>query len=59
MHRTALRELAAAFETPDDHGPSAYVAQLALDHPDVDEVEARADAAVAVTQFCMRVLAVM
>jgi hypothetical protein len=54
---TSLRELRANFESPTHQGPNAYTAQLRVEHPEMDEMEARADAVVAVRVFCDRVLA--
>ena len=49
---TALRELAANFHAPGDQGPSAYAAQIVIDHPELSEDRAAADAVVAVQAFC-------
>jgi len=49
--RTMLDDLLANFETPETQGPSAYAAQMVLDHPGSDEVELRADAVLAVRRF--------
>ncbi|WP_343074804.1 nucleotidyl transferase AbiEii/AbiGii toxin family protein [Phytoactinopolyspora alkaliphila] len=49
---TALRDLAANFAVPAAQGPSAYVDQLLVDHPDFDADVATADAMTAVQKFC-------
>jgi hypothetical protein len=53
---TALRELAANFHAPGDQGPSAYAAQIVIDHPELSEERAAADAVVAVQAFCTALL---
>lgn len=49
--RTALDDLAANFAVPDAQGPRAYVAQMIIDHPDLDRATLAADAVLAVEQF--------
>jgi hypothetical protein len=49
--RTALDDLAANFENPVAQGPEAYATQFAIDHPDSDDAQLRADAIVAVRAF--------
>jgi hypothetical protein len=54
--RTAIEDLNANFATPAAQGPLAYAGQILLDHPELDRATAAADAVVAVTAFCERVL---
>jgi hypothetical protein len=49
--RTALDDLAANFDNPRAQGPEAYATQFAIDHPDSDDAQLRADAIVAVRAF--------
>jgi hypothetical protein len=49
--RTALDDLAANFENPVAQGPEAYATQFAIDHPESDDAQLRADAIVAVRAF--------
>jgi hypothetical protein len=49
--RTALDDLAANFAGPDAQGPQAYVAQMTIDHPDLDRTTVAADAVVGVEEF--------
>lgn len=49
--RTALDDLHANFAAPNAQGPSAYASQFALDYPELDVAELRADAVVAVRAF--------
>jgi len=49
--RTALDDLGANFAKPDAQGPRAYVAQMTIDHPDLDPTMLAADAVVAVEEF--------
>jgi hypothetical protein len=49
--RTALDDLSANFATPDTQGPTAYAEQIIVDHPDIEDATARADAVVAVETF--------
>lgn len=44
-------DLAANFADPAAQGPDAYASQMTLDHPGLDDTEARADAVVAVQTF--------
>lgn len=52
--QTALHDLSANFAVPDAQGPSAYVEQLLLDHPDLEAEESAADAVTAVRMFCAK-----
>lgn len=54
--RTAMEDLNANFVRPAAQGPLAYAGQILLDHPELDRATAAADAVVAVTAFCERVL---
>jgi hypothetical protein len=54
--QTDLHELVANFERPDLQGPAAYAEQLILDHPERDDGQSRADAVVAVREFCTSLL---
>lgn len=54
--RTAIEDLNANFARPAAQGPLAYAGQILLDHPELDRATAAADAVVAVTAFCERVL---
>ena len=54
--RTAIEDLNANFVRPAAQGPLAYAGQILLDHPELDRAMAAADAVVAVTAFCERVL---
>lgn len=54
--RTAIEDLNANFVGPAAQGPLAYAGQILLDHPELDRATAAADAVVAVTAFCERVL---
>lgn len=54
--RTAIEDLNANFVRPAAQGPLAYAGQILLDHPELDRATAAADAVVAVTAFCERVL---
>lgn len=49
--RTALDDLGANFAAPSAQGPQAYVAQMTLDHPELDATVLAADAVVAVEEF--------
>jgi hypothetical protein len=49
--RSALDDLAANFATPDAQGPEAYVAQMTVDHPDLEPKVLAADAVLAVKEF--------
>jgi hypothetical protein len=49
--RTALDDLAANFATPGAQGPQAYLAQMILDHPELEPKMLAADAVVAVKEF--------
>lgn len=46
-----VEDLLANFATPDAQGPRAYVAQMLLDYPSLDEVTVAADAVVVVDAF--------
>jgi len=52
--RTALEDLRANFDRPDNQGPTAYTDQMLNDHPDLDPTAVAADAVVAVETFCRR-----
>ena len=52
--RTSLDDLAANFTGPGDQGPSAYTAQMHLDHPELDPATLAADAVLAVEAFHRR-----
>jgi hypothetical protein len=54
--RTAIEDLKANFAKPPAQGPLAYAGQILLDHPELDHATAAADAVVAVTAFCERVV---
>lgn len=54
--RSAIEDLNANFAEPAAQGPLAYAGQILLDHPELDRATAAADAVVAVTAFCERVL---
>lgn len=54
--RTAIEDLNANFAKPTAQGPAAYAEQILLDHPELDRATVTADAVVAVTGFCERVL---
>ncbi len=54
--RTAIEDLGANFADPTAQGPNAYADQLLLDHPELDQATAVADAVVAVERFCDLVL---
>lgn len=54
--RTAIEDLNANFANPTAQGPAAYAEQILLDHPEIDRATATADAVVAVTHFCERIL---
>lgn len=49
--RSALDDLRANFADVDAQGPAAYASQLAIDHPELDTTQLRADAVVAVRSF--------
>ncbi len=49
--QTALKDLAANFESHHCQGALAFSEQFLIDHPDLDEQTVRADAIVAVTAF--------
>lgn len=49
---TALAELAANFSDPQSQGPAAYADQFLVDHPDYGQSQAKADAVIAVAEFC-------
>jgi hypothetical protein len=49
--QTALKDLAANFESHSCQGALAFSQQILMDHPDLDELTVRADAIVAVTTF--------
>jgi hypothetical protein len=53
---TALDELRANFADASAQGPRAYVAQMSLDHPDLDASMLGADAVIAVEAFCTALL---
>lgn len=55
--RTALSDLAANFASPDAQGPRAYVAQMTIDHPDLDPKTLAADAIVGIDEFCRLLVA--
>lgn len=55
--RTALADLAANFSGPNDQGPIAYSTQMKVDHPEQEDATLRADAVVAVGDFCRTILA--
>ncbi len=48
---TALKDLAANFESHSCQGAQAFSEQFLIDHPDLDEQTVLADAIVAVTTF--------
>ena len=50
--RSALNDLEANFGHPAAQGARSYVAQMQLDHPDLDPSTLAADAIVAVEEFC-------
>jgi len=50
--RTWLTELRANFADPDCQGVLAYVAQMSLDHPELDQRTLSGDARLAIDQFC-------
>lgn len=50
--RTSIRELEANFAAPGAQGPHAYLAQMMIDHPDLDRTTVAADSVVAVKSFC-------
>lgn len=54
--RTAIIELAAAFEQPTYEGPRAYVDQVILNTSGMEEAAAAAAAATVVSYFCERLL---
>jgi hypothetical protein len=49
--RSSLDDLAANFQLPAHQGPSAYAAQMRVDHPEQVEATLRADAVAAVRAF--------
>lgn len=49
--RTAMDDLLANFEDPTGQGSRAFVAQMAMDHPDADREQLAADAILAVREF--------
>ena len=49
--RTALDDLLANFAVPDAQGPTAYVGQMLVDHPELDATTLAADAVLAVEAF--------
>jgi len=49
--RTQLIDLQANFADPDAQGTVAYVSQITLDHPELDQEVAAADAQLAVAAF--------
>jgi hypothetical protein len=49
--RSALDDLRANFAGVNAQGPAAYASQLAIDHPELDTAQLRADAVVAVRSF--------
>jgi hypothetical protein len=49
--QTALKDLAANFESHSCQGALAFSQQILIDHPELDELTVRADAIVAVTMF--------
>lgn len=54
--RTAIVELAAAFEQPTYEGPRAYADQVILNTSGMEEAAAAADAVTVVSYFCERLL---
>lgn len=52
--RTALLDLKANFANHEAQGSQAYVQQMIVDHPDLDEQTLGADAVIAVEQFLQR-----
>ena len=50
--RTALDDLEANFEHPAAQGARSYVAQMQIDHPDLDPRTLVADGIIAVGEFC-------
>ncbi len=57
--RSALDDLRANFATVHAQGPAAYASQLAIDHPELDAAQMRADAVVAVRSFYEHLVAVI
>jgi hypothetical protein len=49
--QTALDDLGANFASPGAQGPRAYVAQMSLDHPELDTATLAADAVLAIEEF--------
>ena len=49
--RSAMDDLLANFAEPDAQGPRAYVEQMRVDHPELDNTVLRADAVVSVRTF--------
>lgn len=49
--RTALVEARANFVDPSDQGPAAFSQQMAIDHPELDDRQLRADAILAIDTF--------
>lgn len=54
--QSMINDLGANFADPTAQGPDAYASQIALDHPEVPDDQARADAVVAVQTFIDRLL---
>ncbi len=54
--RSAVDDLKANFAVPEAQGPTAYVDQMRLDHPELDRKTLAADAVVAVGRFCEMIL---
>lgn len=54
--QSMFNDLSANFADPAAQGPSAYASQLTLDHPEIPDDQARADAIVAVQTFVNRLL---
>ena len=50
--RSALNDLEANFGHPAAQGARSYVAQMQIDHPELDSATLAADAIVAVEEFC-------
>lgn len=51
--RTALDDLAANFATPGAQGPQAYVAQMTIDHPELEPKMLATDAVVGLEEFLL------
>jgi hypothetical protein len=54
--KSAVDDLRANFAVPGAQGPTAYVEQMHLDHPELDKKTMAADAVVAVERFCEMIL---